>query len=125
MRYDLNTADIDWIEGTLSNDEESTHAELQAYFQSNGLTAEELTVPGSLLATSLRLARHAVVIPSIFVFGQLRMKNVASSQDRICEQCWRPSQLKLWAGVCSTRVAAARDGVAVAAIGVIATGWGA
>ena len=52
------------------------------------------------------------------------MKNVASSHDRICEQCWRPSQLKLGAGVGNTRVDAARDDVAVAAIGVIAAGSG-
>lgn len=41
MRYDLNHSDIAWIEGTLSNDEDSTDAELQDYFQSNGLTAEQ------------------------------------------------------------------------------------
>lgn len=46
------------------------------------------------------------LLPSIFVFGQLRMKNVASSQERICEQCWRPSQLKVWTGAAGVRVAA-------------------
>lgn len=43
MRYDLNHSDIAWIEGTLSNDEDSTDEELQAYFEANGLTAKQAT----------------------------------------------------------------------------------
>ncbi len=61
--------------------------------------------------------------PSIFVFGQLRMKNVASSHERICEQCCRPSQLKRWAGVRITGAGSALAGAA-AAVGV-ASGTGA
>ena len=35
--------------------------------------------------------------PSIFVLGQLRKKNFASSHEVICEQCVRPSQVYLGA----------------------------
>lgn len=35
------------------------------------------------------------LFPSIFTPGQLRRKNVASSHEVICEQCVRPSHLKL------------------------------
>lgn len=37
----LTAEDIRWIEGVLSNDENSTDEELQAYFQGNGLTAQQ------------------------------------------------------------------------------------
>lgn len=37
----LNTQSIRWIESVLSNDEESTDDELVAYFQDNGLTAQQ------------------------------------------------------------------------------------
>ncbi|WP_140722524.1 hypothetical protein [Pseudomonas sp. Hp2] len=37
----LTAQDIHWIEGVLSNDEESTDEELIAYFQANGLTARQ------------------------------------------------------------------------------------
>ena len=37
----LTTQDIRWIESVLSNDEESTDDELVAYFQDNGLTAQQ------------------------------------------------------------------------------------
>lgn len=43
MRYNLNRSDIAWIEGTLSNDEDSTDEELQAYFEASGLTAKQAT----------------------------------------------------------------------------------
>lgn len=41
LKFGLKLEDIDWIEGTLSNDENSTDEELVAYFRSNGLTAEQ------------------------------------------------------------------------------------
>lgn len=41
MKYELKHDDIAWIEGVLSNDENSTDAELVDYFQGNGLTAEQ------------------------------------------------------------------------------------
>ena len=37
----LNADDIRWIEGVLSNDENSTDKELLAYFQQNGLSAQQ------------------------------------------------------------------------------------
>ena len=37
----LTADDIRWIEGVLSNDENSTDEELQAYFQGNGLAAQQ------------------------------------------------------------------------------------
>lgn len=37
----LTANDIRWIEGVLSNDEVSTDEELVAYFQDNGLTAQQ------------------------------------------------------------------------------------
>ncbi|GAB3513153.1 hypothetical protein [Pseudoxanthomonas daejeonensis] len=39
----LNADDIRWIEGVLSNDENSTDEELLAYFQQNGLSAQQAT----------------------------------------------------------------------------------
>lgn len=37
----LTTQDLHWIEGVLSNDENSTDEELVAYFQSNGLELQQ------------------------------------------------------------------------------------
>lgn len=37
----LSADDIRWIEGVLSNDENSTDDELLAYFQDNGLSAQQ------------------------------------------------------------------------------------
>lgn len=37
----LTADDIRWIEGVLANDEQSTDDELVAYFEKNGLTAQQ------------------------------------------------------------------------------------
>ena len=39
----LTADNIRWIEGVLSNDENSTDEELLAYFQQNGLSAQQAT----------------------------------------------------------------------------------
>ena len=41
IKYGLKHEDIAWIEGVLSNDENSTDDELLVYFQVNGLTADQ------------------------------------------------------------------------------------
>lgn len=41
LKYGLTHDNIEWIEGVLSNDENSTKEELVEYFTRNGLTAEQ------------------------------------------------------------------------------------
>ncbi|WP_303749306.1 hypothetical protein [Stenotrophomonas pigmentata] len=41
LKYGLNYGDIEWIEGVLANDENSTNEELVEYFTGNGLTADQ------------------------------------------------------------------------------------
>ena len=41
LKYRLTHGDIEWIEGVLANDENSSDEELVAYFIGNGLTARQ------------------------------------------------------------------------------------